>query len=81
MKETKFFSKKLFEAMELLEHDYLGGMGSRGYGKVKFEKIEIYWNTKTDYETGKINEKKVNNGFDTPEIIVQNFEKILEKLK
>ncbi|MCX7705309.1 MAG: type III-A CRISPR-associated RAMP protein Csm3, partial [bacterium] len=31
---------KVFEAMELLEHDYLGGMGSRGYGKVKFEEIE-----------------------------------------
>ncbi|MCM8765078.1 MAG: type III-A CRISPR-associated RAMP protein Csm3, partial [Candidatus Omnitrophica bacterium] len=43
---------KIFEAMELLEHDYLGGMGSRGYGKVKFEDIEIYWNTKENYELG-----------------------------
>ena len=25
------------EAMDLLEHDYLGGLGSRGHGQVKFE--------------------------------------------
>jgi len=31
----------LFEGMSLLEHDYLGGMGSRGSGKVKFENIRI----------------------------------------
>lgn len=28
--------KNLFKAMKLLEDDYLGGSGSRGYGKVKF---------------------------------------------
>lgn len=28
--------KYLTEAMDLLEHDYLGGQGSRGYGQVKF---------------------------------------------
>jgi len=31
----------VFEAMNLLEHDYLGGMGSRGSGKVQFENIRI----------------------------------------
>lgn len=31
----------LFEGMSLLEHDYLGGMGSRGSGKVRFENIKI----------------------------------------
>ena len=29
----------LAEAMKLLQYDYLGGNGSRGYGKVQFEKI------------------------------------------
>lgn len=29
--------KYLQEAMELLEHDYLGGQGSRGYGQVYFK--------------------------------------------
>ncbi|MBP7368679.1 MAG: type III-A CRISPR-associated RAMP protein Csm3 [Paludibacteraceae bacterium] len=30
----------LDKAMKLLENDFLGGQGSRGYGQVKFEKIE-----------------------------------------
>ena len=28
------------EGLKLLEYDYLGGHGSRGYGKVKFEELE-----------------------------------------
>ena len=31
----------LKKGMELLEHDYLGGSGSRGYGRVKFKDIHI----------------------------------------
>ena len=31
--------KLLAEGMKLLEYDYLGGSGSRGYGKVKFNDI------------------------------------------
>lgn len=31
----------VFEAMRLLEDNYLGGSGSRGYGKVKFANISI----------------------------------------
>ncbi|MCM8779201.1 MAG: type III-A CRISPR-associated RAMP protein Csm3 [Candidatus Omnitrophica bacterium] len=72
---------KVFEAMELLEHDYLGGMGSRGYGKVEFKNIEIYWNKKEDYENGKLNQNKINNGFDTPAKIVKNFENIKQNIK
>lgn len=79
--QDKELLKVVFEAMELLEDDYLGGMGSRGYGKIKFENIEIYWNKKDDYESGNLCQNKVNNGFKTPTEIVKNFEKILEKLK
>lgn len=31
----------LFEAMEYLEDNYLGGSGSRGYGKVRFKDISV----------------------------------------
>ena len=39
----------VFEGMQLLEHDYLGGLGSRGSGKVEFRKISITLRRRTDY--------------------------------
>lgn len=72
---------KVFEAMELLEHDYLGGMGSRGYGRVEFKNIKIYWNKREDYESGNLNQRSIDNNFSTPAEIVKNFEQIKEKLK
>ena len=41
----------LFKGMALLEDDYLGGMGSRGSGKVAFEKINIELRKRQDYFT------------------------------
>lgn len=39
----------LFEAMELLEDDYVGGMGSRGYGRVRFEELRLSLKTARHY--------------------------------
>ena len=75
--------KKVFIAMELLEQDYLGGMGSRGYGRMAFNKLEVYWNKKENYENGNIDldpKRKINNTWDTPSKIVTNFEEIKSKL-
>jgi len=33
--------KTIIEAMRLLEDDYLGGSGSRGYGKIKFSGVKL----------------------------------------
>lgn len=33
--------KILSDGFEMLEYDYLGGSGSRGYGRVKFEEFEV----------------------------------------
>ena len=41
----------VFEAMQLLEHDYLGGSGSRGSGKVAFEDVQIAVRSGDDYFT------------------------------
>ncbi|MEN3009711.1 MAG: type III-A CRISPR-associated RAMP protein Csm3, partial [Candidatus Bipolaricaulaceae bacterium] len=41
----------LFQGLSLLEHDYLGGMGSRGSGKVKFENLKISLRAGRDYFT------------------------------
>jgi len=75
--------KYVFVAMELLEDDYLGGMGSRGYGKVKFENIKVWWNTAKDYEDGNVDLNKkpaVNAGMTAPAQLVQGFEALKAKL-
>jgi len=33
--------KTLKDGMRLLEYDYIGGHGSRGYGKIRFEELEV----------------------------------------
>jgi len=75
--------KQVFVAMELLEDDYLGGMGSRGYGKVKFENVKVWWNTAADYEAGKVDtgqKPPVNGEMDTPVRLVQGFETLKARL-
>ncbi|ACX73007.1 CRISPR-associated RAMP protein, Csm3 family [Methanocaldococcus vulcanius M7] len=47
--------KKFIEGMRLLEDDYLGGSGSRGYGKIKFESLKIV-NKPKEYYEGKMKE-------------------------
>jgi len=45
-------------AMQTLEDDYLGGHGSRGYGKVAFRDIGLRRKSVADYEKGEIVEEK-----------------------
>ncbi len=75
--------KKVFVAMELLENDYLGGMGSRGYGRITFQNIEVYWNSKENYEKGSVDlnrDRKINENWDTPAKLVENFAALKVKL-
>lgn len=44
--------QKLADAMELLEHDYLGGHGSRGYGQIKFKETKVLVKTAENYTKG-----------------------------
>lgn len=46
----------LKKGMKLLEHDYIGGSGSRGYGRVKFEGIHIEQLTGDDIDDIKMAE-------------------------
>lgn len=41
--------KTVVEALRLVEDDYIGGAGSRGSGKVRFEGIKVYARTGGDY--------------------------------
>jgi CRISPR-associated protein Csm3 len=42
--------RRVFEAMELVQDDYLGGMGSRGYGEIAFEKLTLTLKTGDYYK-------------------------------
>lgn len=61
------YLKKLLEAMALLEDDYLGGQGSRGYGKIAFENIRITFRDVVYYEC-RNGEKLIASGRDLNEI-------------
>ncbi len=43
--------KTVIEAMRMLEDDYLGGNGSRGYGRVKFRDLKFEFKTPVEYES------------------------------
>lgn len=75
--------KSLFETMCLLEDDYLGGQGSRGYGRIKFTDIAMNWRSRKYYLNGNQEDEKTefNNGHKTPREIKQNFEEIVGDIK
>lgn len=63
--------KKLTHYMELLEEDYLGGSGSRGSGKIQFEKLKIW--IKPVSQHGSIKGQKAD-------LEVENIGALLDKL-
>lgn len=81
--EDKDLLKEIFVALELLEHDYLGGMGSRGYGRVSFEGLKVYWNSSKAYGDGNISlapERAINGNAATPEALVRGFDQLKKGL-
>ena len=81
--KDKDLLKEVFISLELLEHDYLGGMGSRGYGRVGFENMKVFWNSRNAYETGDISlepSRAVNGEALTPVRLVQDFEQLKKGL-
>ena len=58
----------LLDAMRLLEDNYLGGSGSRGYGQIKFENIKLSKRSK-DYYTENNDEDLIIESDDISEVI------------
>ena len=56
--EEEKLIKLLAEGMELLQDDYLGGNGSRGYGKIKFVVEEL---KQKEYKGDKVEESNYSN--------------------
>ncbi len=75
--------QKVFEAMQLLEDDYLGGHGSRGSGKVSFEALAVEWRSKAYYESGKADDAKtaINGAAQKVADILKNFADLKTAIK
>lgn len=69
--------KLLFQAMDLLEGDYLGGYGTRGSGQIRFETIQVTWKSKEAYASGGIG-TELQNLPETPADLVQQFEAVVK---
>lgn len=78
--EDKNMFADLLKTMGLLEHDYLGSSGSRGYGRITFENINVYYNTISDYETGNLQKESLNESYDTIPKILEHLDEITSKL-
>lgn len=50
----------LLKAMQLVEDDYLGGLGSRGSGKVAFKKIQVFFRKDATRKAELLNETPFN---------------------
>lgn len=48
--QEKDYVEMLFECMQLVQDDYLGGHGSRGYGRIKFQVEKLTQKTVEDYK-------------------------------
>jgi len=48
--ELEEHKKLLMEGLKMLENDSLGGSGSRGYGRIKFFGLKIYYKHRTKLE-------------------------------
>ena len=75
--------KQVFTTMNLLENDYLGSSGSRGYGKISFKELKIYWNSKGDYEKGDTDLKSkspINGDVNTLSEIIKKSEEIKTRI-
>ncbi len=69
--------KVVTDALQLVEDDYIGGSGSRGSGKVKFEDIHLYVRNEADYSQ----RKEYDKSFESVQSMAQEFPEILKWIK
>lgn len=73
--------KTFIEGLRMLEDDYLGGSGTRGYGQIKFENLSFYVKNIESYLTNNSRmpiKEKENLSTINLEDIITNSEKILK---
>lgn len=77
-KEDEKLFDLFLQGLALLEDDYLGSSGSRGYGKIKFFDFEVYPKEREKY--GKITEKEEVIRCGDLEELIKNKEEIFKKI-
>jgi CRISPR-associated protein Csm3 len=69
--------RTLVEGLQLLEDDYLGGLGSRGSGKVKLENITVALRVGETYAE----EKKPLGSFKNLGLLVENLKELQDQIR
>lgn len=80
VKDDSNFLKHVFQAMALLEDDSLGGQGSRGYGKIRFQIENVAWRPTKYYATGQGEISHINASMNSAALIRDGFKQIQEKI-
>jgi CRISPR-associated protein Csm3 len=62
--------KTVVQALQLVEDDYLGGAGSRGSGKVRFQSIRVFARKRDDYSTA----APFESTFDSVQALADKFD-------
>lgn len=74
--------KRLFSGLALLQDSYLGGAGSRGSGRVRFEDLYIEWRSVEDYyREGKNGNPIQLNGVKSVKDLVAKLDELFRKEK
>lgn len=75
--------KVIFQALKLIEDDYLGGYGSRGYGRVRFKDISITVKTRKYYENCGDESKKTisKNSYNSVESVLKDIQQLVKEIK
>ena len=76
-KEEKERLRAVILAMRLLEDDYLGASGTRGYGKIKFQNITVKWRPIGFYQNPKEHPEKVLWSGDNLDDALVKFDKLI----
>ena len=76
-KEEKERLRAVILAMRLLEDDYLGASGTRGYGKIKFQNITVKWRPIGFYQNPKEHPEKVLWSGDNLDDALVEFDKLI----
>jgi len=75
--------KTFVEGMRMLEDDYLGGSGTRGYGHIKFENLSFYVKPYESYykdnQRKEIRKSVALTDKDIVEVLVKELKEVLKK--